>query len=149
MSSTAIRIGRPRPELSYQVYGHDIPKTSKVIIRRVNISGPTPIETVLETLPGVTDNSSSPNIVAGEAVWIRGQLIDQSYIYTAEVVLDEGQGTEFHSRKTEIPLSYLVPYFAQPIGVKKIGEKQTGNFSYLLAGTGAQSATVTFTLTVQ
>jgi len=119
----------------YQVYGHDLPKTSKVIIRRVNISGPTPVETILESLPGTTDSSSSPNIVVGEAVWIKGQLIDQSYIYTAEVVLDEGQGTEFHSKKTEIPLSYLIPFFTQPIGIKKIGEKQTGKFGYLLAGT--------------
>lgn len=119
----------------FQVYGHDLPQAAKIIIRKVDVSGATPIEAVIDTLPAVLTDTGTPSIVTGEGVWNKGILIDQSFVYTAEVVLDEGKGTEFHSKKTEIPLSYLIPLMSQVIPVKANGNKQTGQFTYMLAGT--------------
>jgi RHS repeat-associated protein len=119
----------------FQVYGHDLPQAAKVIIRKVNISGERRIETVLDTVPGVLQDTGTPNITTGEAVWLTSNPIDQAFIYTAEVVLDQGQGGEFHSKQTEIPFSYLIPYMSPTMGIKANGDKQTGKFSYMLAGT--------------
>lgn len=126
----------------YQVYGHDVPKTSKVVIRQVRLIGNSRNEIILANV-NATPGVSIPNVTAGQALWTHNQPIDQSYIYTAEVVLDEGTGAEFHSKQVEIPFSHLISFFPGQLAIQKNPQgQQRGQFAYLLAGTGRVSLNV-------
>ncbi|HEV8187414.1 MAG TPA: Ig-like domain-containing protein [Pyrinomonadaceae bacterium] len=125
-------------ETIYTVYGHDAPQSAKVIIRKETVVGSqTNVETVA-TLTPEPDPTSTANVVRGRARWPSGPTIDRTALYTSELILDEGQPTEFRSRKVEIPFSNLIDQFAPQWGIPNDGIGK-GYLPYLLGGNAAMS----------
>ncbi len=125
----------------FQVFGRDTPNISKVIIRKVEITGGVRTEQVIGTTTDVQILSSTADgTTVGRAKWGDTDVeIDTSAIYTAQIVLDEDTNSSFNSKQFEIPFSYLIPEgsYQQVIKVTSDWEanNQDGTFSYLLAGT--------------
>lgn len=124
----------------FQVYGHDVPTTKKIVIRKVEIVNGVRTEQEIGTTTDIQILSATPNgAIVGKGQWGgNGVEIDQSAIYTAQIVLDENTGTEFESKQFEIPFSYLIPEgsYSPTINIRPdpILGKQNSDFKYLLAG---------------
>jgi RHS repeat-associated protein len=122
-------------EIAFQVFGHDTPQSSKVIIRKTTIVDDVPHDTILATVPVEFGPVTIPNVVVGSAKWLSPptERIDRSSLYTAEVVLDQEGSNEFHSRREPVPFSFLIDQYQPTIGVTA-GQ---ATFAYLLGGDAA------------
>lgn len=133
----------------FQVFGHDVPKSAKVIIRREKDVGGTPQQELITTLTANVDDVSPENVVVGDAEWNDpGRVIDRSFNYTAEVVLDEGLGkSEYHSKHEPIVFSFLIGEAQPSLGTITIPDPNdsntipqlrrrlgVGSYSYIIAG---------------
>jgi RHS repeat-associated protein len=133
----------------FQVFGHDVPKTASVVIRREKDVGGTLKQELITTLQANVDKESPENVVVGDAEWDDpGLAIDRSYTYTAEVVLDQGMGkSEYHSKPEPVPFSFLIGEAQPALGTVNIPDPDDknpdptqrrmigiGGYSYVLAG---------------
>jgi RHS repeat-associated protein len=119
-------------ETIFRIYGHDAPQTAKVIIRKEQrVGDQTIVEQLAEIQATVEPNGATP-IVKGRAPWNYDRAIDRAALYTAELILDEGQPTEFRARHVEIPFSYLIDNYQQEWGIPQYGG--IGHLPYLLGG---------------
>jgi RHS repeat-associated protein len=124
----------------FQIYGRDVPNTKKIVIRKVTINNNVRTEEIIGTTTDVQIVSSTPGgTTVGRGIWGgAGVEIDQSAIYTAQVVLDEDMSSAGGSKQVEIPFSYLIPEgtYQQTISLTADWEanNQDGRFGYLLAG---------------
>lgn len=130
-----------------QAFGVRVANDVKVKIRKVTLSGNTQQEEVIKTLQGIALNQSSQYIAVGKAYWaadVENFTVDENALYTAEVILDDGQPTEIRSKKIEIPFSFLIVNSSNPVGFMSRGaeEPQIGNINYLLTGKAKISAEV-------
>ena len=132
----------------FQLFGQDVPREAKVVIRKVEVSNsnPTEIATVnvsRENLRTITNPETGFTIVTGNTFWQNTNLIiDTNASYTAEVVIDEN----FRSKQVEIPFSHLLPdnLFQKDIKTNKIvtstdpqgfeNKEDVGSLTYLVAG---------------
>src|SRR5205814_7643206 len=104
---------------------------------------------LITTLQANVDKESPENVVVGDAEWDDpGLVIDRSYTYTAEVVLDRGMGkSEYHSKPEPIPFSFLISEAQPALGTVNVPDPndknpdQTqrrmigmGGYNYVLAG---------------
>lgn len=119
-------------EMIFKVYGHDTPQTKKVIFRKEIRSNDQTISETLATVEATLDPQSSANVVIGRARWNNSSPIDRSALYTAELILDEGQPTEFRARRAEIPFSNLIDQYQEEWGIPLANG--VGHFPYLLGG---------------
>jgi RHS repeat-associated protein len=124
-------------EMIFKVYGHDVPQSKKMVIRKEIRSNDQTIVETLATVEATLDQQSSSNVVIGRARWNNPHPIDRSALYTAELILDEGQPTEFRARRAEIPFSNLIDQYQEEWGIPVANG--IGHFPYLLGG----SATLT------
>lgn len=143
-----------KAEIVFQVFGHDVPQTASVKIRREKVVGGQRQTALLATIPARTTISGVQNVISGEAVWEYDEEIDLDASYTAEVVLDEGMGGELLSTPQAVPFSFLINKFPSTIGLTNDKSTDTsqnqppdrvpglGGFQFLL---GAK-ATVTLTI---
>ena len=123
----------------FQVYGRDVPTTKKIIIRKIEtINGVRTEQEIGTATPEIL--SATPNgAIIGKGRWSgSGVEIDQSATYTAQIVFDENDSSEFKSKQYEIPFSYLIPEGAYRLQVRPNPNTringQIGEFQYLLAG---------------
>ncbi|HEX8184497.1 MAG TPA: DUF6531 domain-containing protein, partial [Blastocatellia bacterium] len=117
-------------ETVFVVYGHDAPQTARVTIRKETKVGDRTNTEVLAQINPAFDSSGSTNVVKGRARWSTADPINRAALYTAELVLDEGEPTEFRSRRVEIPFSYLVDQYREESGITK----GFGYLHYMLGG---------------
>ena len=104
-------------------------RLQKVIIRKVTNQTTTEI---LATLPVTLDPQSPTNIVTGRARWSSSAPIDRAAVYTAELILDEGQPTQFRAKPVDIPFSNLIDQYQDSWGIPQNGG--IGHLAYLLGG---------------
>ncbi len=119
-------------ETLFTVYGHDAPLSAKVIITREIVSGDQTIRETLATIVPTIDTDSPTNIVKGKARWASAVPINRAALYMAELILDEGQPTEFRARRVEIPFSNLIDQYQEEWGIPQNGG--IGYLPYLLGG---------------
>lgn len=99
-------------EVSFLVYGHDLPQTATVKIRRERIVGENTQSELLATLQAnIYSDPNTPSVLKGSALWTTTEPIDIDASYTATVVLDEGQGGELIAKPELVPFSYLINQF--------------------------------------
>lgn len=115
-------------ETIFKVYGHDVPQSANVVIRKETTSGDQTSTQTLATVTAVIDRNSPTNIVVGRARWVSSDPIDRAALYTAEMILDEGLPTQFRAKRVEIPFSYLIGERQEEFGMSK-GE---GTMLYML-----------------
>ena len=123
----------------FQVYGYDNPDTKKIIIRKVRLVNGTRTEQEIGSVYPEILSTNSNGAITGKGIWSgTGIEIDQSAIYTVQIVLNEGISNEFKSKQFEIPFSHLIPEgaFKQVIQVSSKWQVnyQDSKFQYLLAG---------------
>jgi len=120
-------------ETIFKVYGHDTPQSMKVYIRKETKSNDQTVIEPLATVVATPDPASTNNIVVGRAQWTNTAPINRAALYTAEVVLDEGQPTEFRARRVEIPFSNLIDQYSDNWGIPQNGG--IGHLNYCWAAT--------------
>ncbi|MDX6694606.1 MAG: hypothetical protein QOF02_2209 [Blastocatellia bacterium] len=119
-------------ETIFKVYGHDAPRTAKVIYRKEIRSGDQTIVEKLAEVQATIKTGGPSSIVEGRAPWRNTAPINRAALYTAELVIDEGQPTEFRARHVEVPFSYLIDQYKDEWGIPQSGG--AGYLPYLLGG---------------
>ncbi|HZH35610.1 MAG TPA: DUF6531 domain-containing protein, partial [Pyrinomonadaceae bacterium] len=107
-----------KAEISFQVFGHEVPQTAVVKIRRKKIVGGSEENALLATLSANVRVSGVQNVLSGEAVWEYNDPIDLDASYTAELVLDEGMGGELISTPQIVPFSFLINKYPPTFNLK-------------------------------
>jgi RHS repeat-associated protein len=123
----------------FQVFGHDLPHAAKVIFRKEKFIGSEHTEEVLASLPAQISPQSNDRVIVGSAQWAGSEVVDPQASYTAEVVLDESEASEYRAKREPVPFSTLVAEYQQVFGVVR-GTKPA--FGYILGA----PAHVTFTV---
>jgi RHS repeat-associated protein len=129
-------------EVYFQVYGHEVPQTSKVIIRKEETGGGI---TTATTLPATIQSLGASNppgaaqnhmVIVGTALWQDPSfVVDRAATYTAEVVLDEKLPTEYHARPEPVPFSFLIGDFRASFSVRALTPgRNKGLYNYILGG---------------
>ena len=130
----------------FQVFGHDRPLTSKIIVREVTLENDRRSETIIKTIREVTIQPTiGRNITIGKArmdLTPPLNIIDPSKVYTAEIILDEGTGGELHSKQIEIPFSQLVSFFPNTI----VLDKEVGKFGSANQNADSRSGVIQYGL---
>ncbi|MBC8029832.1 MAG: Ig-like domain-containing protein [Pyrinomonadaceae bacterium] len=127
-------------ETVFKVYGHDAPQSAMVTIRKETRTGDQVFTTVLAEIPAVLETGGSQGVVVGRAAWTSGLPIDRAAIYTAELVIDANQPTEFRARRVPIVFSHLIDQYEEIFGVSV--HRDGGKFAYILGGNANISLTV-------
>jgi len=122
-------------EVYFQIFGREMPHKAQVVIRKN--------DSVIATIDEVSFEPGTSKVVRGYARWQASEPIDRTAQYTAEVILDQHQPQEFHSKREPIPFSYLIADFMSSVGIEIAGESVTAdedpNFFYILAAHSAVS----------
>jgi RHS repeat-associated protein len=127
-------------ETIFKVYGHDAPQSAYVTIRKETRAGDQVNTTVLAEIPATIEPGGAQGVVVGRASWTSQAPIDRAAIYTAELVVDANQPTEFRSQRAPIVFSHLIDQYEEIFGVSR--HHDGGKFAYILGG----NANVTLTI---
>ncbi|MBV8859487.1 MAG: Ig-like domain-containing protein [Acidobacteria bacterium] len=100
----------------FQVFGHDLPHAAKVVFRKTKTVNGQPTDEVLAALPAQISAQSNDRVIVGSAQWPGAEVVDPLASYTAEVVLDEGESSEYHARREPVPFSTLIAEYQQSFG---------------------------------
>jgi RHS repeat-associated protein len=84
----------------FQIFGHKLPVSQQVIIRKG--------EEIIGTVPATILPASNELVTLGQAEWRTDADIDRAATYTAEVVLDQEAPSEYHSNREVLPFSFLL-----------------------------------------
>lgn len=125
-------------EVYFQIFGRGHPQKKQVIIRKNN--------DIIATINDVEIEAGTSKVVRGYARWQTSEPIDRSAQYTAEVVLDQNDAQEFHSKREPIPFSHLITDFMSAIGIEiangEVTASEDQTFFYMLAASSAITITV-------
>lgn len=97
-------------EVRFKVYGHEIPLTAKVRIRKEKIVDGVNQVSVIKEIPVSTTLSGVQNVIEGTGYWLKADAgnIDLDASYYSQIVLDQGASSEFVSTSQVVPFSTLI-----------------------------------------
>jgi RHS repeat-associated protein len=124
------RVMRQHAGIFFQVFGRNQRPTSQQVIIRKG-------DTTLTKIPAALLDGTTDRVTIGQADWSSTEAIDRTIPYTAELVLDEGAASEYHSAREPIPFSYLIENYSDAIPVSMSGTSVSDekvSYGYVIGG---------------